>query len=155
MGAQEHALREELLDFRRRLLAKPEARKASAYRVVRDMLVALGSSEDEADLRGLFDVWANDDGEVSQAGSVAQRQRWYASPSVEPDAAEHSASASRGRDGYEELEFEHDDEDDDPDDELGPDSAEGWVESISTPGSGLSDEVCSPWRGGNGGPEGS
>ncbi|KAJ1619321.1 hypothetical protein T492DRAFT_422596 [Pavlovales sp. CCMP2436] len=42
---QEHALREELLAFRRRLAEKPEARKASAYRLVRDMLSALGDDE--------------------------------------------------------------------------------------------------------------
>lgn len=66
--SQEHALREELLDFRRRLLAKPEARKASAYRLVRDMLVALGDDERGSAERTLFDAWANEDIENDDFG---------------------------------------------------------------------------------------
>lgn len=61
-AAQDLALREELLDFRRRLLAKPEARKASAYRLVRDLLVALGDDERGQQSGHLFDAWANEEG---------------------------------------------------------------------------------------------
>jgi hypothetical protein len=59
---QDLALREELLDFRRRLLAKPEARKASAYRLVRDLLVALGDDERGQQSGNLFDAWVNEEG---------------------------------------------------------------------------------------------
>jgi len=77
-------LREELLDFRRRLLAKPEARKASAYRLVRDMLLALGDDE-----RGLqrtpYDAWANEDVE---SGDVGEPWQGDAQPLLAGEGAE-------------------------------------------------------------------
>lgn len=70
LTSQEFALREELLDFRRRLLAKPEARKASAYRLVREMLFALGDDERSSE-RTPFDEWGHEAADELEDGRGA------------------------------------------------------------------------------------